>query len=83
MISYAAKDLEARRIAEFTAHERETVRAVVSSRGAKSVVIAESLNITEHTLRSHLTTIYDKPGLSNRIDLFTYDSELRLDRDSA
>ena len=65
-------DAEAARIASLTAREREIVRAVVHNRGAKSLAIANTLHISEHTLRNHLTTIYDKLGARNRIDLFAY-----------
>ena len=65
-------DAEAQRIASLTARERDIVRAVVQNRGAKSLAIANTLHISEHTLRNHLTTIYDKLGARNRIDLFAY-----------
>lgn len=51
---------------------------VVKNRGAKSIKIAESMNISEHTLRNHLTVIYDKLNLRNRLDLFAYAIEHRL-----
>jgi len=35
-------------------------------------VFAERLHISEHTLRNHLTSIYSKLGLSNRLDLYAY-----------
>lgn len=63
---------EAARIASLTAREREIVRTIVRSHGGKSLEIAETLNISEHTLRNHLTTIYEKLGVRNRIDLFAY-----------
>lgn len=71
-----AKDLEAdreaARIASLTVRERDIVRAMVRNRGDKSLAIARSLNISEHTLRNHLTAIYDKLGARNRLDLFAY-----------
>jgi DNA-binding NarL/FixJ family response regulator len=70
-----ARDPEAERIATLTAREREVIAAVVSQRGAKGVAIAEELNISESTLRNHLTVIYDKLGLHNRIELFVYAGE--------
>lgn len=68
----AGRDGKAPTVANLTAREREIIRAIVANRGAKSAVIAEVLNISEHTLRNHLTVIYDKLGLRNRIDLFAY-----------
>jgi len=70
-----ARGLEHERIATLTVREREVVTAVVSQRGAKGVAIAEALNIGESTLRNHLTVIYDKLGLHNRIELFVYAGE--------
>jgi len=68
-------DPEAQKITSLTQREREIIRAIVRSRGNKSQEIAESLHISEHTLRNHLTLIYEKLGLRNRIDLFAYSIE--------
>ena len=72
---------EIARIASLTPREREIVRVVVRNRGAKSMEIAESMHISEHTLRNHLTVIYDKLNLRNRLDLFAYAVEHRLTTD--
>ena len=72
---------EIARIASLTPREREIVRVVVKNRGAKSMEIAESMHISEHTLRNHLTVIYDKLNLRNRLDLFAYAVEHRLTAD--
>lgn len=69
------KDPEAARIASLTQRERQIVRAVVRNRGAKGPVIAETLGISEHTLRNHLTVVYEKLGVRNRLDLFAYATE--------
>jgi two-component system nitrate/nitrite response regulator NarL len=34
--------------------------------------IAQRLHISEHTLRNHLTSIYAKLGLGNRLELYAY-----------
>ncbi len=65
-------DPEAVKIASLTPREREIVGAIVRSRGGKSLEIADSLHISEHTLRNHLTLIYEKLGVRNRLDLFAY-----------
>lgn len=75
------EDPEAQRIASLTERERTIVRAVVRNRGAKSQTVAETLHISEHTLRNHLTVIYDKLGVRNRLDLFAYATEQGLARD--
>lgn len=70
--SSAEPDPVARRIASLTDRERSIIRAVVEKRGAKGNAIAEELHISEHTLRNHLTVIYDKLRVSNRIDLYAF-----------
>ena len=70
-----ARDPEGDKIASLTAREREIVAHVVRQRGAKGVTIAEELHISENTLRNHLTVIYSKLGLRNRIELFVYAGE--------
>lgn len=72
---------ETARIDSLTPREREIVRIVVKNRGAKSIEIAEAMHISEHTLRNHLTVIYDKLNLRNRLDLFAYAVEHRLAAD--
>ena len=74
-------DPEAAKIASLTPREREIVGAIVRSRGGKSLEIADSLHISEHTLRNHLTLIYEKLGVRNRIDLFAYATKHGLTAD--
>lgn len=68
----ANADPAADRIASLTPRELSIIRAVVQNRGAKSQAIAEAVCISEHTLRNHLTVIYDKLAVRNRIDLFAF-----------
>ena len=75
-------DPEAAKIASLTPREREIVGAIVRSRNEKSLEIADSLHISEHTLRNHLTLIYEKLGVRNRLDLFAYAMEHGLGKDS-
>lgn len=65
-------DPERSKIATLTARERQTIAAVASDAAAPGKVIAGRLCISEHTLRNHLTSIYNKLGLSNRLDLYAY-----------
>lgn len=74
-------DPEAARIASLTPREREIIRSIVHSHGGKSLQIAEELHISEHTLRNHLTLIYEKLGVRNRLDLFAYAIEHGLATD--
>lgn len=58
-----------------TARERAIINAVVQHRGAPNKVIADSLHISGHTLRNHLSTIYSKLGVNRRLDLVLYAME--------
>ena len=60
------------RISSLTARERQIVSELASDAGASIKTIADKLHISEHTLRNHLTSIYEKLGVVNRIELFAY-----------
>jgi DNA-binding CsgD family transcriptional regulator len=61
-----------------TPAERKVVSAVVRHRSAPNKVIAAALNISEHTLRNHLSTIYSKLDIHRRVDLVMYAVERKL-----
>ncbi len=67
-----AHDPEQSRISTLTVRERQAIAALASDAGAPAKVIAGRMCISEHTLRNHLTSIYSKLGLSNRLDLYAY-----------
>ncbi len=67
-----AHDPVQHKIASLTLRERQTVASLVSDASAPGKVVAERLNISEHTLRHHLTSIYSKLGLINRVDLYAF-----------
>jgi two-component system, NarL family, nitrate/nitrite response regulator NarL len=73
-------DPEKSKIATLTMRERQTIIALASDASAPGKVIAERLCISEHTLRNHLTSIYSKLGLSNRLDLYAYASKHSLNK---
>lgn len=62
-------------IASLTPKEHEVITAVVRHKGAKSLIIADDLGISEHTLRNHLTTIYHKLEVHGRLELYVYAKE--------
>jgi two-component system nitrate/nitrite response regulator NarL len=62
-------------IAALTQKEREVVVAVIEHKGSPSKVIAAALHISPHTLRNHLSTIYSKLDVRNRMDLLMYAHE--------
>ena len=76
----ARKDEHACRIDSLTAKERQVIEAVVEYRGAKSLVIADALGMSEHTLRNHLTVIYSKLGMQGKLNLYAYALEHGLAR---
>jgi two-component system nitrate/nitrite response regulator NarL len=59
-----------------TRREIDIVRAVVS--GYTNKEIAERSSITENTVKSHLTHIFDKLGASNRVELALFAAHHRL-----
>lgn len=68
----AAEDPEKSKIATLTVRERRTIAAVTSHASLPAKVLADHLCISEHTLRNHLTSIYSKLGLTNRVDLYVF-----------
>lgn len=66
---------QTRFIEPLTAKERQIVAAIVAQRGAKGDVIADGLHMSGHTLRNHLTTIYRKLDVKNRLELVMFAME--------
>lgn len=66
-----------------TAAERKVVAAVVRQRSAPNKVIAAALDLSEHTLRNHLSSIYGKLGINKRVDLVLHAMEHQLAQPSA
>ena len=58
--------------ASLTARERDIVSAAVQHSGSANHVVAERLFISEHTLRNHLSSIYRKLNVSNRLEMYVY-----------
>lgn len=67
-----AHDHEQEKMASLTAREREIVGEIACDAESCSKLIALKLHISEHTLRNHLAAIYEKLGLSSRLQLFAY-----------
>ena len=65
-------DPHAERLSSLTAREREVVLTMVECTGAKQLVVADKLGMSEHTLRNHLTTIYSKLGVRGRLELHLF-----------
>ena len=63
-------DPEAEKIGTLTNREREVIALV--GEGIKSKEIAGRLFISETTVRHHLTSIFDKLGVADRVELLIY-----------
>jgi DNA-binding NarL/FixJ family response regulator len=61
---------ESAKIEGLTEREREVIRLL--SQGKKNKQIAEELYISETTVRHHLTSIFDKLGVEDRLELSIY-----------
>ena len=68
--------LPARRAFALTARELEIVSAVAS--GYTNRQMAEKFSIAEDTIKHHLTSIFDKTGVSNRLELALFAIHHRL-----
>lgn len=73
-----SKATELSRIATLTPKERQVVIAMALIPGARNKVVADRLCMSEHTLRNHLTGIYAKLDLENRLELCMYAIEHKL-----
>lgn len=60
------------RLQQLTPRERQTVEALVKHASLSGKVLAQRLRISEHTLRNHLTSVYAKLGVANRVDLYAF-----------
>ena len=63
---------ETAKIAALTPREREIIKVLINQGSSTNKGIAGLLKMSEFTLRNHLTSIYGKLGISNRIELVMY-----------
>lgn len=59
-----------------TEKEYAVVKAVARNSDITLKEIADQLYISEHTLRNHLASIYEKLGLKNRLELYVFCSKM-------
>ncbi|MGH8673187.1 MAG: LuxR C-terminal-related transcriptional regulator [Burkholderiales bacterium] len=57
-------------LAELTQREREIVRLIVE--GASNKEVASSLNISERTVKGHLSNVFQKLGVTDRLKLMLH-----------
>jgi DNA-binding NarL/FixJ family response regulator len=63
--------------AGLTLRERGLIDELLRDPSGNYARIATKLHISEHTVRNHLTSIYSKLGLQNRLELFVFASKAR------
>jgi two-component system nitrate/nitrite response regulator NarL len=63
-------DPEMEKISELTDRERDVVLLI--GRGLRNKQIAKQLHLSETTIRHHLTSIYSKLGVTNRLELLVF-----------
>ena len=63
---------DAEKIAALTRRERKIIATLGSMSCARHRKIATQLNVSEHTLRNHLSSIYAKLGLAGHFELYLY-----------
>ena len=60
------------KIAKLTARERQIVAFAADHPGMNGKALAQMLNVSEHTLRNHLTSIYEKLDVSGRVGMHAF-----------
>jgi len=68
----ASPDVRLRDSAVLARREGRVVAEIARDASSIGRDIAQRLHISEHTLRNHLTSIYAKLGLGNRLELYAY-----------
>lgn len=65
-------NLEQKKLKTLTSKEEKVTRAIQLYSEKTLKEISELLHISEHTLRNHLASIYDKLGVRNRMELYVF-----------
>ena len=78
-LSGAPKSDALTRISRLTPREREVVRLLALEPASTVKNLAQKHALSEKTLRNHLTSIYEKLGVSTRLELHMYATAHRLD----
>lgn len=77
-----AADPDKRKLASLTVREQDVLRKLVTAPAADNKKLADSLHIGEHTVRNHLSRIYDKLGVPNRLELYFFAQRNGLNENS-
>ena len=71
---------ERKKIDSLTIRELHIVTAMTARAGATGSEVAKELHISESTLRNHLSSIYTKLDLTNRLELWDYAHKHKLNK---
>lgn len=63
---------EENKVDKLTPKEKKIFFTMIENAGIPAKVISNKLNISESTLRNHLTSIYEKLEVSNKLELWSY-----------
>ena len=63
---------EEERLAALTTRERDIVERLMEQPEVPLKTVAASIGISERTLRNHLSSIYEKLGVSGRLELYVF-----------
>ena len=74
----SSKAIQISKISTLTAKERQVISSMAVIAGARNKVVADRLCMSEHTLRNHLSSIYAKLDLENRLELCMFAIEHKL-----
>ena len=74
---------ERKKIDSLTQRERKIILAATSRAGATGSDVAKVLHISESTLRNHLSSIYTKLELTNRLELWDYAHKNGLNKEGS
>jgi len=69
------RSAEQEKIARLTVRERDIVLSLLREAQLPLKQVAGSLGISERTLRNHLSAIYEKLGVSGRLELYVFSSK--------
>ena len=74
------RSAEEESIASLTAREHDIVLSLMRQPQLPLKDVAASLAISERTLRNHLSSIYEKLGVSGRLELYVFSAKQMLDK---
>ena len=75
--SRASADPEQAKIASLTPRERDVV--ALAAKGHSNKAIAERMKISDNTVRHHLTSIFSKLGIADRVALVVYTYQHKIE----